>query len=71
MELILNRLSYKIALVYLEDIIIFGRIFKEHLERLVGTNSVSTERSRVTNKRIEMQILSKQNPYCVDQWRRS
>ena len=54
MELILSRLSYKIALMYLEDIIIFGRIFEEHLERLVGTNSVSTERSRVKNKRIEM-----------------
>ena len=75
MELILSGLSYKTALVYLEDIITFGRTFEEHLERLIGTYSVSTERTRVKNKRIEMQILSKKNPlswtYCVEQRCRS
>ena len=34
MELILSGLSYEIALVYLDDIIIFGRSFKEHIQRL-------------------------------------
>ena len=33
-KLILNGLSHEIALVYLHDIIIFGRTFQEHLERL-------------------------------------
>ena len=34
MELIMAGLSYEMALVYLDDIIIFGRSFEEHLNRL-------------------------------------
>ena len=34
MELTLAGLSYEVALVYLDDIIIFGRSFEEHLNRL-------------------------------------
>ena len=34
MELIMAGLSYEVALVYLDDIITFGRSFKEHLNRL-------------------------------------
>ena len=34
MELIFSGLSYEIALVYLDDIIVFGKNFEEHLERL-------------------------------------
>ena len=34
MELIMAGLSYEVALVYLDDIIIFGRSFEEHLNRL-------------------------------------
>ena len=34
MELIMSGLSYEVALVYLDDIIIFGRSFEEHLNRL-------------------------------------
>ena len=34
MELTLSRLSYEIALVYLDDNVILGRTFKENLERL-------------------------------------
>ena len=34
MELIFSGLSYEIALVYLDDIIVFGENFEEHLERL-------------------------------------
>ena len=34
MELIMAGLSYEVALVYLDDIIIFGRSFEEHLDRL-------------------------------------
>ena len=34
MELIMAGLSYKLALVYLDDMIIFGRSFEEHLNRL-------------------------------------
>ena len=34
MELIMAGLSYEVALVYLDDIIIFGRAFEEHLNRL-------------------------------------
>ena len=30
MELIMAGLSYEVALVYLDDIIIFGRSFEEH-----------------------------------------
>ena len=33
MELIISGLSYEVALVYLDDIIIFGRSFEEHLNR--------------------------------------
>ena len=33
-ELIMAGLSYEVALVYLDDIIIFGRPFDEHLNRL-------------------------------------
>ena len=33
-ELIMSGLSYEVALVYLDDIIIFGRSFEEHLNRL-------------------------------------
>ena len=35
MELIMSGLSYEVALVYLDDIIIFGRSLEEHLNRLV------------------------------------
>ena len=34
MELIMSGLSYEVALVYLDDIIIFGRSFEKHLNRL-------------------------------------
>ena len=34
MELILAGLSYEVALIYLDDIIIFGKSFEEHLSRL-------------------------------------
>ena len=34
MELIMSGLSYEVALVYLDDIIIFGRSFEEHLNCL-------------------------------------
>ena len=34
MELIMSGLSYEVALVYLDDIFIFGRSFEEHLNRL-------------------------------------
>ena len=34
MEMIMAGLSYEVALVYLDDIIIFGRSFEEHLNRL-------------------------------------
>ena len=34
MELIFSVLSWEIALVYLDDIIVFGKTFEEHLERL-------------------------------------
>ena len=34
MELIMSGLSYEVASVYLDDIIIFGRSFEEHLNRL-------------------------------------
>ena len=34
MELIMAGLSYDVALVYLDDIIIFGRSFEEHFNRL-------------------------------------
>ena len=34
MELIMVGLSYEVALIYLNDIIIFGRSFEEHLNRL-------------------------------------
>ena len=34
MELIMAGLFYEVALVYLDDIIIFGRSFEEHLNRL-------------------------------------
>ena len=34
MELIQSGLSYEIALVYLDDIITFGRTFQEQLESL-------------------------------------
>ena len=34
MELIMSRLSYEVALVYLDGIIIIGRSFEEHLNRL-------------------------------------
>ena len=34
MELIFGGLSYEVALVYLDDIIVFGKNFEEHLERL-------------------------------------
>ena len=34
MELIFSGLSYEIALVYLDDIIVLGKNFEEHLERL-------------------------------------
>ena len=34
MELIMAGLSYEVALVYLDEIIIFGRPFEEHLNRL-------------------------------------
>ena len=34
MEFIMSGLSYEVALVYLEDIISFGRSFEEHLNRL-------------------------------------
>ena len=34
MELVMAGLSYEMALVYLDDIIIFGRPFEEHLNRL-------------------------------------
>ena len=34
MELVFSGLSYDVALVYLDDIIVFGRNFEEHMERL-------------------------------------
>ena len=34
MELILSGLNYEICMVYLDDIIVFGRTFEEHLTRL-------------------------------------
>ena len=34
MELIMSGLSYEVALLYLDDIIIFGRSFEEHLNCL-------------------------------------
>ena len=34
LELIMAGLSYEVTLVYLDDIIIFGRSFEEHLNRL-------------------------------------
>ena len=34
MELILSGLSYEVALVYPDDIIVFGKKFQEHPERL-------------------------------------
>ena len=34
MELIMAVLPYEVSLVYLDDIIIFGRSFEEHLDRL-------------------------------------
>ena len=34
MKLIMSGLSYEVALVYLDDIIIFGRSFEEHLNHL-------------------------------------
>ena len=34
MELIMSGFSYEVALVLLNDIIIFGRSFEEHLNRL-------------------------------------
>ena len=34
MDLILAGLSYEVALIYLDDIIIFGKSFEEHLSRL-------------------------------------
>ena len=34
MELIFAGLFYEVALVYLDDVIVFGRNFKEHLKRL-------------------------------------
>ena len=34
MDLVLRGLSYITCLVYLDDIIIFGRTFEEHQERL-------------------------------------
>ena len=34
MELIFAGLSYEVALVYLDDVIVFGRKFEEHLKRL-------------------------------------
>ena len=33
-ELILAGLAYEVALVYLDDVIVFGRNFEEHLKRL-------------------------------------
>jgi len=34
MDLVLHGLAYETFLVYLDDIIIFGRSFEEHLQRL-------------------------------------
>ena len=34
MKLIMAGISYKVALVYLDDIVIFGKSFEEHLNRL-------------------------------------
>ena len=34
MELIFSGLSYEVALIYLDDVIVFGRNFEEHLKRL-------------------------------------
>ena len=34
MELVFSGLSYDVAMVYLDDIIVFGRNFEEHMERL-------------------------------------
>ena len=34
MELVFSGLSYDVALVYLDDMIVFGRNFEEHMERL-------------------------------------
>ena len=34
MALIFADLSYEMALVYLDDLIVFGRNFEEHLKRL-------------------------------------
>ena len=34
MELIFAGLSYEVALVYLDDVIVFGRNFEEHLQGL-------------------------------------
>ena len=34
MEIVLSGLTYEIVLVYLDDIIVFGRTFHEHLNRL-------------------------------------
>ena len=34
MELIFAGLSYEVALFYLDDVIVFGRNFEEHLKRL-------------------------------------
>ena len=34
MEIVMSGLSMEIAMVYLDDIVVFGRTFEEHLQRL-------------------------------------
>jgi hypothetical protein len=34
MELVLNGLQWQIRLIYLDDIIVFGNNFKDHMQRL-------------------------------------
>jgi hypothetical protein len=34
MELVLNGLQWQICLIYLDDIIVFGNNFKDHMQRL-------------------------------------
>ena len=69
MELILSGLSYEIALVYLDDIIIFGRIIDQNMEKLklilcrLKEAGLRIKRIEKQNKRIEKQILSKENPF--------
>ena len=43
MELVFAGLSYEVALVYLDDVISFGRNFEEHLKRLKDQKTISSK----------------------------